>query len=798
MRSLGWCLLLVVGVVRADETPRLGDAWSDSRNPIVRIFSGRRLDLWSLKPLSNAVPPAMRASLASPLDRFVAAKLEEQGRSLSPAADPRTLIRRLTFDLTGLPPTAEEVETFIRESAEEESENRKTGKKEGRPLVHGPVFPSSRLPVFDVGASRAYVRLVDRLLASPRYGEHQARLWLDVIRYSDSNGFDWDEFRKLAWKFRDYTVRAFNSDKPFDRFIREQLAGDELFTGPPRTEAEQDALIATGYLRLGPHDNAAPLFNEQDRSRAELMADLVETTGSAFLGLTLSCCRCHDHKYDPLSQADHYRLRAFFEPVKFADNLPLNLAPEQDEIRRHNTSLDGQLASVEAQRDEVLKETKSRLRAERVAKLTADEKALLDLPADQVTAELKGKVEGVRKKADPSEKEVQAALTGEAKERHAALGKQIADVKRQRREFDLGLLMTDREGPPPITKILFQGNHKQEREAVDPGLLSVLDPNPAVLRSAAGTNTTGRRLTLADWIAAPTNPLTARVFVNRVWQQHFGTGLVATANDFGLAGARPTHPELLDWLAGEFIRGGWSVKHLHRVIVLSATYRQRSFVGSDQFSVVSNQSSAGGQPQLTEHWPLKTDDSPLGRQTPRRLSAEQLRDALLATAGTLQLRPGGPPVWPDLPPEILQANPAFLDDNETRTKGWYPSPREQQTVRSLFLVQKRTVRVPFMETFDLPENSTSCARRTESTVAPQALSLLNSPLAVEASHAFADRVRREAGADLERQVDHAFRLALQRPPEPSERDLCVRLAAQRSLPELCRALLNLNEFAYVD
>ncbi len=788
MRSLGWCLLLVVGVVRADETPRLGDAWSDPRNPIVRIFSGRRLDLWSLKPLANPELPVTQVRTGSPLDRFVAAKLEENGLALAPEADARTLIRRLTFGLTGLPPTAEEVEAFVRECGRETPE---TG----------------------FGALRAYERLVDRLLASPRYGEHQARLWLDVIRYSDSNGFDWDEFRKLAWKFRDYTIRAFNADKPFDRFIREQLAGDELLDGPPRNEAEQDALIATGYLRLGPHDNAAPLFNEQDRSRAELMADLVETTGSAFLGLTLSCCRCHDHKFDPLSQADHFRLRAFFEPVKFADDRPLNLATEQAEIRRHNEALDGPTADLERQRDEVFAAVKSRLRAERAAKLSAEEKALLELPANKVAGELQTKAEAVRKRVEPSDKEVKAALAGDEQERCAALERQLAEVKSRRREFALGLLMTDREGPPPVTKILFQGNQQQEREPVEPGFLSVLDPNPAAIRPAATTNTTGRRITLADWIAAPANPLTARVFVNRIWQQHFGTGLVATANDFGLAGARPTHPELPDWLAGEFVRGGWSVKRLHRLIVLSATYRQASAVDAAPTENLENRNSGkkvgetaaapssrvlpfsgsatrGQEQDAGNQW--------LWRQNPRRLSAEQLRDALLATAGLLQFRPGGAPVWPDLPAELLQANPAFLDDNETKTKGWYPSPKAEQNVRSVFLVQKRTVRVPFMETFDLPENSTSCARRTESTVAPQALSLLNSPLAIEAANGLAARVRREAGEDAGRQLERAFQLALQRSPAKDEREACLCLLEKRSLPELCRALLNLNEFAYVD
>jgi hypothetical protein len=296
---------------------------------------------------------------------------------------------------------------------------------------------------------------------------------------------------------------------------------------------------------------------------------------------------------------------------------------------------------------------------------------------------------------------------------------------------------------------------------VEPGFLSALDPNPAKIRAIANKKSTGRRLTLAEWIASPQNPLTARVLVNRVWQGYFGEGLVATPNDFGLAGARPANPELLDWLAGEFVRGGWSMKKLHRLVATSATYRQSA-------------------------------------RLPRRLSAEQLRDALLAVSGLLTNKAGGPPVWPDLPPEILQANPAFLDDNAEKTKSWYPSPKPEQNVRSIYLVQKKTVRVPFMETFDLPENSISCARRTESTVAPQALSLLNSPLAVEAARAFAARVKHEAGETQDAQIRRAFRLAFQRAPARDELAACLRLAGRRDLTEVCRALLNLNEFIYVD
>ena len=741
----------------ADGAPAgvVGNAWEDPRNPVLRIFGGQRLDLWSLRPVKLQGVPSVDSLTAepttrrSPLDAWLQSGLSRPSELRVPEADSRTLIRRLSLDLTGLPPSVEDVESFERECVQE-------------------------LRSAGGSASQAYERLVDRLLASPRYGEHQARQWLDVIRYSDSNGFDWDEFRPRAWRFRDYVIRAFNADKPFDRFILEQLAGDELLEGPPRTVSEQDALIATGYLRLGPHDNAAGLFNEQDRSRAELMADLTETTSSAFLGLTMSCCRCHDHKFDPLLQADHFRLRAFFEGVKFADDLPLDLATDQAAIREHNAGIDRQRDEVEVRRQMLLAPHRERLRAERLARLTDEERQWLKDPDDRHPEERRPRVATLRKQVEPKESELKAALEGDAKTRHAELEKQITQIKSARREFTTGLLMTDQETRPAETRILVLGDHKRPGQPVVPGFLSILDPNPAVIPKPANPKTLGRRLALARWIASPDNPLTARVFVNRLWQQHFGQGLVDTPNDFGLAGSRPSHPELLDWLAAEFVRGGWSVKHLHRTVLLSAAYRQ---------AVVDPGS-------LSESFGF--------RRSPRRLSAEQLRDALLATSGSLQVVSGGSPVWPDLPAEILQANPAFLDDNATRTKGWYPSPGERQSVRSVFLVQKRTVRVPFMETFDLPENSTSCARRTGSTVAPQALSLLHSPLAVEASQELAKRVRQEAGNEPEAQVRHVFRITLQREPKPDEREACLKLLRRRSLPELCRALINLNEFAYVD
>jgi hypothetical protein len=748
---------------------RVGNAWNDPRNPIVKIFGGQRLDLWSLKPIGSPELPAVRDEgwVRNPIDQFVLARLEQKGLRPSQEATRRALARRLYFDLIGLPPHPAEIAEF-------ENDRR----------------------------IDAYERLVDRLLASPRYGEHWGRQWLDVVRYSDSNGFDWDEFRPRAWRFRDYVIRSLNADKPFDRFVREQLAGDELVSGPPKTEADQDCLIATGYLRMGPQDNSAALFNEQARARTELMADLVETTGSAFLGMTLGCCRCHDHKYDPLSQADHYRVRAFFEPVKYADDHPLDLQADQEVIRRRNEELDQRIGDLEKKRDELLSEPKKRLRAERLAKLLPTDRGLLDQPEKGLSKEQKEKQAELKKSAAVADDDARKLLEPEPKERVDGLTSEIVRIKSAKRSFSLGLLMTDGEEAVPATHLLYQGDYKQERDEVAPGFHSALDPDPAAINPGANSKSTGRRLTLANWIVSPQNPLTARVLVNRLWQGHFGRGLVATPNDFGLAGARPSHPELLDWLAGELIRDGWSMKKLHRLIVTSAAYRQAS--ASEPASDVSWSVNGRQIPLVPVGEPavsaasIDAENTLLWRQNVRRLTAEQLRDALMAVSGTLTERPGGPPVWPALPTEILQANPAFLDDNETKTKGWYPSPASERNVRSVFLVQKKTVRVPFMETFDLPENSTSCPRRNVSTVAPQALSLLNSPLAIDAAQALAKRLEGETSASAELRVNRAFQLILQRLPDRDERNACLQLLQRRNLAELCRALLNLNEFVYLD
>ena len=558
------------------------------------------------------IPDSTGHGQSHPIDRFLVEPLSEIQPLSSDKVSKKDRLERLSLDLIGLRASYDEVQDF--ESDE---------------------------------SSDSFMRQIDRLLADPRFGEHWARLWLDVVRYSDSNGFDWDEFRKQAWNYRDFVVRAWNSDLAYDEFVLWQLAGDELLDGPPESLLELDRLIATGYLRLGPYDNAAKLFNEQDRARAEVLTDLTETTGSAFLGLTLSCCRCHHHKTDPLSQEDHYRFRAFFAATQF----------------------------------------------------------------------------------DESTKLLHDSATG--------------------------LFATDDKDHIEPIRVLDQGNYQKPLETVEPGFPSVLFPNAPPIEPPGHGRTTGRRLALARWIISKENPWTARVIVNRVWQNLFGQGLVATSNDLGITGSAPISKELLDHLSVYLVEHDWSLKVLIKYIVESDAY-----------------------------------SAPIGPwRKLRRLSAEQLRDVVLQTTGQLQHRNGGPPVWPVLSDDVLRSNPAVLDDNETKTKGWYPSPESHQTVRSLYLVQKRTVRIPWMESFDLPENTVSCARRDASIVPSQALALLNADWVAQASGELAGRIEK---------ITDAYRAILGRDPSETEHRMCEEYLGQgRSFQELVLVLINSNELAFV-
>jgi hypothetical protein len=687
---------------------RLGDAWSDPENPVRRAFGGARLDLWSLRPLADPKPPPLRheEGVHGDVDRFIRARLEDAGIPPSREAPRGVLLRRLAFDLTGLPPTPEEVRDF-----------------EGDPRPD------------------AVERRVDRLLASPEFGVRWARHWLDVVRYADTHGFERDEYKPQMYRYRDWVVRALNADLPFERFVRMQIAGDEMVPPEgPRDAADADAIVAAGFLRLGTYDSTGDLFQEQAKARNEFLGDLANTVGSAFLGLTISCANCHDHKYDPVTQADHFRLRAFFATASKKDDTVLDGPAERARIAAQHREADAAAAAIQREIDALLAPFRGTPKTSE-----ADAAKLLDEAGKRALKEL-----GERKAAE----------------------------ERRKPPYTTAYSVRNTGGKPPETRIFYQGDFNEPREAVTAGFLSVLDPNPAP--AAPG----GPRSALADWLAAPEHPLVARVFVNRAWQHLFGRGLVATPNDFGFSGSAPTHPELLDRLARDFRAEGGSLKRLLRTLVLSATYRQASAWDAER---------AAKDPENRLLW----------RRAPRRLEAEAMRDAMLSVAGLLRPCAGGPPRWPPVPQEILDAQPGILethsDENaRKRLQGWYATTEEDCDVRSLFLIQKRALALPFLEPFDLPDPTVSCGKRDVTVVAPQALHQLNSGFSARVSRAFAASVEREAGADPAAQVRRALERAWSRPARPEEERIGRRLAERAGLAAWCRVLLNANEFVFID
>ena len=722
-----------------DDGRPVGSAWEDPRNPVTRRWRGERIDLWSFQPLVRPrVPPPIEAQVPAPpatvIDAFLAEKLEAAGLEVAPQADRRTLVRRMTFDLTGLPPTADEVEAFVADEAPD-----------------------------------AVERLVDRLLDSPAYGEHLAVTWLDAVRYADTNGFERDELRPQIWRYRDWCIAAFNADMPYDRFLAEQLAGDELVAEPPADETAAGALVATGYLRLGPFDSTAPIFQEAERHRAELLAEIVSTTGSAVLGLSMTCCNCHDHKSDPLLQSDFFRIQACFQGTD-ARETAIDLPPVVAGIAAHNEPIEAEIAAAEAS--------------------GALATARLDSLHDAAAAEGEAEVPSVVKLKDSLIEEILDLEERVAKLKPTLRSTTIAEVVSEVPEI-------------PATHVLAQGSHRNPREEVVPGVFAAFDPAALVVEPPPGGRTTGRRLALSRWLASDGNPLTARVIVNRVWQRLFGRGIVATPNDFGFRGAPPTHPELLDWLACEFREGGWSLKSLHRAILLTEAYQRTSVVA---------ESLQAADP----------DNQWLGRQQPRRLGAEAIRDSLLAVGGLLRAERGGPPRWPPVAEEILHANPAILEflkeGADGRPQGWYAQPVEETFVRSVYLVRKRSLPLPFLQPFDLPDGVNPCGRRDVTTVAPQSLNLLNDDLVLRAAEGLAGRVER-VGVDVEAWPAEVVRLALARAIEPEEQAAAAELlrrhtaihrsspdespqgdgaAARRALVDLCRAILNVTEFLHVD
>jgi hypothetical protein len=715
---------------------------------------------WSFRKLIRPTVPAVRdpSWVCTPVDAFVLARLEQAGLRPAPSADRATLLRRVTLDLTGLPPTPEELHAFL-----------------------------------DDPEADAYERVVERLLASPHYGERWAQHWLDVVRYAESNGYEADGERPHAYGYRDYVVRAFRSDLPYDRFLTEQLAGDLLAPGQdPRRHA--DEWMATGFNRCGPihvvGGNTDPEVNRQ-----EVLTEMTTAVGSALLGLTLGCARCHDHKFDPVSQRDYYRLQAFFAAAQPKD-VDIATPEERADHDRRTGELNAQLAPLRRQAGAIEAPYRSRLVEAKKALLEPRYREALATEPEKRTPEQAKLAADAEPLVKVNWDELVDALTPADRERRTLLRSRIHDLEAQLPPPAPQAWAIADGQPAPATYVLKRGDPKRKGDRVEPAFPHVLVPEGA-------DNTPHDRLDLARWLTSPEQPLLARVLVNRVWQHHFGRGLVATPNDFGRRGLPPSHPELLDWLACAFRERGWSIKHVHRLLVLSNTYRQDS-----------------RPPDSAEARRTDPDNRLLWHTNRQRLEGEVLRDSILAVAGTLNRAVGGPMVRVPLEPAVYE----LIFTEGERDGLWHVTPdTRQHTRRSLYLFAKRNVRLPLFEAFDQPDTLTSCPVRPVSTFAPQALILLNGPLLQAQSRAFAVRLRRECGPDPARQVERAYLLALARPPHPGEAATARQFLAEQAdwlhtrrqlqpatdLPEgadpfegaaltdFCLALLNRNEFVYV-
>lgn len=662
--TIAWTLV-VIGI------GNVGHVRSEDRST---EYSAEERGHWSLRPRSRQMAPTLHSMeharrVRGRADLFVFARLEKNDLPPAPPAGFATFARRMFVDLAGRVPVPGELDEAV------ETEEPDTAE-----------------------------RLVDRLLASPRFGESWGVHWLDVVRYAESEGFEYDRHRPGAWRYRDYVVQSLNADKPFDQFVVEQVAGDEL---PAPSE---DQLVAAGFHRLGPvRRNAGNV--EVAFSRNEVLTEMTDAIGSVFLGLTIGCARCHDHKFDPIRQRDYYQLQAFLAATQEQDIL-LATADEQEQWKAANQQVQDEIKRAR----EKLEKAQGDDRREWMAKLHALQQRIPDpLPT-------------------------------------------ISSVK------------SDVECRTPI-HLLQRGQPDLPQDLMSPHVLGVLRTEP---RDAGAGESIAQRRTLAEWIVSPDHPLTARVLVNRLWQYHFGRGIVATPNDFGVNGAVPTHPELLDELAEDLVAGQWQMKRLHRRMLLSATYRQSSV------------SAVGGK--VEERDP---GNSYLSRFARRRLTAEEFRDSMLAITGGLNETLGGASVMLPVKRDLID----LLYEPEQ----WRVTPgAPQHHRRSIYLVAKRNLRLPFLEVFDQPDLQISCSRRESSTHAPQALEMLNGDFAIAMASDFAGRLQREASTDRAQQVRLAFELVLGRDPSAEERRLSESFLERQSLEEFALAMLNLNALIYVE
>ncbi|MCI0536834.1 MAG: DUF1553 domain-containing protein [Verrucomicrobiales bacterium] len=669
---------------------------------------------WAFQTVHRPLVPKIanrKSQIANPVDAFVLAELDKKGIQPNPPATKRELIRRAYFDLIGLPPSYEQVRAFEQDASPD-----------------------------------AYERLLDLLLSLPQYGERWGRHWLDVVRFAQSTGYERDAEKPLAWRYRDYVIKAFNEDKPYDQFIKEQLAGDEL------PNATRDAIVATGFYRLGvyddePADKQMAVFDEFD--------DYVVTTGAAFLGLTLGCARCHDHKFDPIPQSDYYSLLAFFRGIRGYDGEKITLdgggfvpLAEAAQVRHWQEELASRLKPLEdkltAAKAAVTKE-QAVVKTRQTALTRLDEQVSIaaDDGVKAVLLEARERLQLLLKESE--------LLAQRHTNEQKTIQEQIDRIKAEKPPWDWALAVREVGAQPEPTHILVRGNPLSPGPEVQPGVLTVLGgekPSPAAW--PADATSSGRRRLLAEWIASSQNPLTARVLVNRAWKHHFGHGLVRTTLDFGRAGTPPTHPQLLDWLAAEFIDRDWSIKSLHKIIMLSDTYCRSSNAANEQ--------AASADPANDLLW----------RQNLHRLEAEAIRDTILSVSGRLNLKAGGRGFFPRLAGEVIAgASRPGLD--------WEISSEDEQARRSVYTFIKRTLLVPSLQSFDYSTTDSPLGERPTTTVAPQALMLLNDSFMEKQAVAFAERLRRESGENRSAQVRRAYQLALSREPSPRETGLALAL-----------------------
>ena len=736
--SKRWILLAMAAgaLVLPAIDSRAGEQGGSSPSP----FSEEDRSYWFFQPVKRPEAPVVKKSewCRNEIDYFILARLEGEGLAPAAEASRRTLIRRLYADLLGLPPHAAEVQAF----------------EEDR-------------------SADAYEKLVERLLESPRYGERWAQHWLDLVRYAESDGYRADAYRPEAWRYRDYVIRSFNEDKPYDQFVMEQLAGDEIAPDDP------EVLVATGYLRHWIYEH-----NQRDvrKQWSDILADVTDVTGEVFMGMGMGCARCHDHKFDPILQSDYYRLQAFFAPMLPRTDLALGTAKQREEYEAQLREWKSAAAEILAQIEEIERPHREAVIKQIRDKFPDDIQEMWNRAAEE-RSPLESQLAALAYRqlyteGGTFEAKIASRIKGEAKERWEALREQLKQFDGLKpKPLPEAFIVTDVGAEPPATFIPGRGNVGR----IEPGVPAVLGMDSSFAEPISGSErTTGRRRAFAGWLTRPDNPLTARVMVNRIWQHHFGRGIVGTANDFGRLGEKPTHPELLDWLASEFVRRGWSLKEMHRLMVTSATYRQ------------SAMGSAVGE--------MKDPENRLfGRMNPRRMQAEQIRDALLLVSGELDEEMGGPGV------------------------------KSTMARRSVYLQVFRNQRDGLLEAFDVPDGYRSMARRNVTTTPPQALLMMNGEWVLERARALAERLQEDQRAWPEEAVEAAYLAVFAREPGSEERAVGIRfLRAQRervlgetlaggdgaveskdrsqeeeraavtALADYCHVLLNSNEFIYVE